>query len=737
MRFQRVLTLCLASLSSTLCFATVFGTVRGIVHDPRHHPLPGAQVILRAVASDWIRSEQTNDDGEFEIMAVPIGEYTVTVRETGFRSTEQRISVRSASAPILHFALKLAELKQTIEVSAAPDLINAESSTAESIIDRRQIERLPGAESTNSLAMITDLVPGSVIVHDQLHIRGGHQVSWLVDGVPVPNTSIAGNVAPQFDPKDVDYLEVQRGGYSSEYGERTYAVLNVVPRSGFERNNDAEIFASLGSYRQSDNQFSLGGHTDRFAYYTSLTGSRTDLGLQTPTPDILHDLSGSLGGFTSLIYNASPADQLRLVTAMRGDHYQIPNTPDQEALGIRDVQDERDAFVNFSWVRTLGTGRMLTLSPLYHRNRATFQGGPGDTPVIANDDRTSTYAGGQVDLSLLNRNHNLRAGFYGLAQHDNQIFGLKSTSGSLSDLEQSQKIAGNLEAAFVEDQFRLTSWFTLNGGIRLTRFSGLLTESAASPRLGVALRVPGLNWVLRGFYGRYYQPPPLSTISGPLMELAADEGFGFLPLRGERDEQKEVGLAIPFRGWAFDVDHYQTNARNYFDHDVLGNSNIFLPLTIAAARLRGWELTAQSPRLFRRVHAHVAYARQFARGEGAVTGGLTDFAPPEEGPFFLDHDQRHTLSLGFESDLPWKLWVSANLSYGSGFLNGDGPGHLPDHTTGDLSLGRQLGEHLSLRLSVLNLANRLYMLDNSNTFGGTHYSYPRQITASLRYRFHY
>ena len=44
------------------------------------------------------------------------------------------------------------------------------------------------------------------MVHDQLHVRGGHQVTWAIDGVPVPNTNIASNVGPQFDPKDIDYV---------------------------------------------------------------------------------------------------------------------------------------------------------------------------------------------------------------------------------------------------------------------------------------------------------------------------------------------------------------------------------------------------------------------------------------------------------------------------------------------------------------------------------------------------
>ena len=182
--------------------------------------------------------------------------------------------------------------------------------------------------------MITDYTPGAYMVHDQLHIRGGHQVSWLLDGVPVPNTNIASNVGPQFDPKDVDYLEVQRGGYNAEYGDRTYGVFNVVTRSGFERDRQGELVLGYGSYNNTDNQISFGDHTDRFAWLGSFSGYRTDLGLETPTVEVLHDLAAGLGGYGSLIFNKSPNDQLRLVTSVRGDHYQVPNSPDQQAAGI-------------------------------------------------------------------------------------------------------------------------------------------------------------------------------------------------------------------------------------------------------------------------------------------------------------------------------------------------------------------------------------------------------------------
>ena len=73
------------------------------------------------------------------------------------------------------------------------------------------------------------------------------------------------------------------------------------------------------------------------------------------------------------------------------------------------------------------------------------------------------------------------------------------------------------------------------------------------------------------------------------------QGLGFIPLRGERDEEHQFGLTIPVRGWSLDVNNYHQRAQNYFDHNAIGNSDVFFPLTIDNARLYGWEVTLRSP----------------------------------------------------------------------------------------------------------------------------------------------
>jgi outer membrane receptor protein involved in Fe transport len=724
--------------------ATVFGTVRGIVHDPQHRPVSGIQVVLKANASDLTLSSRTDDSGQFHFDAVPLGEYTVAISDASFVADQQSVAVLSGTAPILHFELRLPTQNETVVVSA--DAGQAETVTPTTLVDRMQIQETPGASRANSLAMITNYVPGAYFTHDQLHVRGGHQVSWLIDGVSIPNTNIASNLGPQIDPKDIDTLETQRGSYSADNGDRTYGVFNVSPRTGFERNNEAELVLSAGNFYQTDNQLNFGGHSNRFAYYASLSGSRSNLGLQTPTSAVIHDAANGYDGFVSLIYNADSQDQLRFVAQARHDFYQVPFDANNPLLDpgtmLRDVNRENDSFAAFSWVRTFSPGLVLTVSPFFHYNSADYASDPNDFHSAATQNRSSKYGGGQATISWIKGRNNARLGFYSFAQQDAQFFHVIYNDGSGTVSPLSQNPDGSLIAVYAEDQFKVTSWLTLNGGLRQTHFSGGVVENATSPRVGASLRIPKLNWVFRGFYGHFYQAPPLGTLSGlALNDIQIQQGLDFVSLHGERDEEHQFGVTIPFKGWVLDADNFLTRATNFFDHNSLNNSNVFLPVTVQGARINGWEVTLRSPRLRNRTQFYLTYSNQLALGRGCVVGGLIGPCPtPPPGYFFLDHDQRNTLHLGGQYTLPWRAYVSADVYYASGFSNSNQniPGdHLQPHTTFDLSLGKSFGERFSVNLQGINVANRRILLDNSFTFGGTHYLNPREIFVQLRYRFHY
>jgi outer membrane cobalamin receptor len=758
---RKLVLLCLLSLFPGLAVAhaTIFSQVHGVVHDPQHRPIAGARIELHAANSAFSQTTLTSKDGEFSISSVPLGDYILTISQSGFATTKQSLTLASDTAPILHIELQLSTIQQTTTVTTDTTTANVDTVTPTTLISRKDIAQTPGADRTNSMAMITDYVPGAYMTHDMLHMRGGHQISWLIDGVQIPNTNIASNLAAQIDPKDIDYIEVQRGSYTSDLGDRTYGVFNVVPRTGFERNREAELILTAGNFFQTDDQLNFSDHTEKFAYYVSLNGNRSDYGLAPPVSQVLHDATNGYGGFASLIYNRTPKDQFRLITQLRNDYFQIPYDPDPDSFGnqqfdssgLRDGQHESDAIVAFSWLRTFNPSTVLQVSPFFHYNKADYDSNPNDVPVATTSDRSSTYGGAQASITTAIARNTLQAGLYSFGQHDTYLFGaiFNDDSGNTNFTKPDSANGGIIEE-YLSDNYKPTAWLTLIAGLRQTHFQGQFTENVTAPRFGAAILIPKLNWGFRGFYGRFYQPPPLLTASGPIVQFAQDNNTDFTPLHGERDEEHQFGVQIPFRGWLLDADTFKTRVNNFLDHSNIGNSSIYFPVTVDGALVRAWELTLRSPRLWNLGQAHLAYSNQIAEQRGAITGGLicVPITSPEcdvtPGYTPVDHDQRNTLNVGFNATLPWRTFASTNVYYGSGFTNGDpdpatpypNP-YLPQHTTIDLSIGKTFSEKLTASATATNITNHRVLLDNSLTFGGFHYNDPRQIYGEIRYRFKY
>ena len=273
-----------------------------------------------------------------------------------------------------------------------------------------------------------------------------------------------------------------------------------------------------------------------------------------------------------------------------------------------------------------------------------------------------------------------------------------------------------------------------------------LSENAISPRFGVTVTVPRLRWTFRGFYGHFYQAPPLLTASGPLEQFCTENGCSFLPLHGERDEEFQFGVDHSVS--RMDSGHRTpSRPRQQFLRSRLSSESPTSSsrITIQEALIRGWELTLRSPRIAHRGQVHLAYSNQVADGGGAITGGLTDgttnLCDPDPGLCPLDHDQRNTLNVGGTLLFPGAPTLRPTSTMDR--VQQCVPGHpypgsyLPGHTTFDLSVGKDFGERYSASLNGVNVANRRVELDNSTTFGGFHWNNPREIFVEMRFRFHY
>lgn len=744
------------------------GTLRGSVKDPTGALLPQATVTLNSAVSARTQSIRTESNGTFILNGIPFGEYILQVEHAGFSTLRQPIQIIIGSAPYVELTLPVSSATTTVEVTLTSPLeVSAPTASSPPVmVSSEEItEQLPGADRMSSLAFVTETTPGAFVLHDHLHVRGGHQINWMINGVPVPNTNMSSNVGRAMDPQDIEEVQINRGGYGAQSGDRTFAQVNMFTRSGFDSDNDADVALGFGSQGQSNDQVSYGGHTKKFAHYFSLSANRTDLGLEPPVETAGHNMGSGEGFLTTMTYDAGPMDKLDMTATFRNDRDQVPVDPldtlptDVNYEGNRDVDEEQDSFATVSWNHTINPNLLLTVSPVFHLNDSRYISSPND-PLPATSKNFSTYIGNQTELKYVRGKNNLVGGIYGFYQQTNLMFGLLNNArtctgdtcvpdcvpsgASVCSEFFSAHPNGGVGSAYLNDEYQPWRWLTLNGGVRLTHFSGITNENAANPRAGATIMLPKINWVMRGFYGTYYQPPPLYTVSGGFFSstLIGSSGFGYSTLKGERDIQREFGLTIPYRGWVFDFDHFGTNSRDFLDHDMLGDSNILLPLTTPDARIRGTEVVVRSPEMLQKLAFHLAFSNMMAEYRGAPSGGLIE--PMIEqciiGYCYLDHDQRNTLTTGFDFHLPWQTFFSNNVLFGSGVVNsefGENDLHCPAHTAADAELGKSFGDgKVKVSFSVINVSNARYALSYHNEFAGTHENNPREIIGSVRYHFH-
>src|SRR3989442_1545073 len=141
----RALSLSICAMLVLLCAgesrASVFGDVRGIVFDPQHQVIAGANLRLRSKSSDFTQDMQSAPTGEFLFRAIPIGEYTLTIEAKGFESIEQSLTVISGNAPVLHFFMTIAPVSQRVDVVENPETARTDSPTPTSLIRRQEIDR--------------------------------------------------------------------------------------------------------------------------------------------------------------------------------------------------------------------------------------------------------------------------------------------------------------------------------------------------------------------------------------------------------------------------------------------------------------------------------------------------------------------------------------------------------------------------------------------------------------------
>lgn len=217
-----------------------FGQVLGTVTDPTGAVMPSAELTLAGPRVPNGLTTTTSEDGTYLFAAVPIGVYALTVSRPGFTTVKQEgIQVQLGSKITLNLSLKVGDVTQSIEVTAAALSLDPTSSRTSTNITQHQFENLSKGRSFQSLLA---LAPGARFEPKSsnagvggISIDGASGIEniYVVDGVEV-NDNVNGFL-PQNSALPLEFVQevqVKSAGFEAEYGGATGGVVNVATRGG-------------------------------------------------------------------------------------------------------------------------------------------------------------------------------------------------------------------------------------------------------------------------------------------------------------------------------------------------------------------------------------------------------------------------------------------------------------------------------------------------------------------------
>jgi outer membrane receptor for ferrienterochelin and colicin len=222
--------LLLASSASTSAYFGTTGKLTGVVKDAQTgEPLIGATVVLQGTKL----GAKTNFDGEYTILNIPPGQYSLRVTYVGYQSkTIEKITIRVDLTTRVDIELSSQSVQvQEVVVSAERPIVVKDQTFSSAVVSGEQIQKLPVEDVSQVIRLQSGIVGGS--------FRGGRfgEVGYLVDGVTVTDVfdGNAGRGGSTFiDPQSIQEVQVITGAFNAEYGQAMSGIVNIVTKEGGE-----------------------------------------------------------------------------------------------------------------------------------------------------------------------------------------------------------------------------------------------------------------------------------------------------------------------------------------------------------------------------------------------------------------------------------------------------------------------------------------------------------------------
>jgi hypothetical protein len=799
MRFHPLRLLVVAAVSVCLhpvdSFGQTVAMLRGVVVDTQGGVLPGVDVSLVKSLIGLERMTIVGPDGTFQLTNIPLDTYELRVELGGFAPHVRALDLRTSVPVDLRIVLELAAQSTSVTVMPEERLVDTSSAGTRNQVSMAQIEQMPAPVGSRGIESILVSFPGfAQNANGAIHPRGAHnQMTFVVDGLPISD-QLTGAFANALDASIVQAVELMTGNVPAEFGSKVSGVAVITSRTGLgiDRRLAGDVMASTAGFNTWNGAAQMGGDRGRLGYFGSVTAMRTDRFLDQVSRDNLHNAGRFARGFGRIDFQATDRDMLRFHGMGGRSHFEVANLRSQQAAGQDQRQTLSDGAAWISYLRTLDPTATFESTVGYRATEARLDPSPGDTPVTAAQQRSSSTLTAAGRYTKVLGEHTVRAGFdfqrfpvrevftMGIASPGFNDPGSKRFNPSLlpHDLTRGGRLfefrkerAGRLLSGFVQSTIRWRET-TLALGLRHDDYRFLVSGRQLQPRVGVAYRLPGAAGVVRASFNRNYQTPPTENLllssSEEASNLAPESvkqalGGSYQPIRPERQNVYEVGYQRSLGRLAtVDVSLYRKDSRDQQDNNNFFDTGIIFPTTLAAIRVEGAELRLMFPR------------RHGLSGTLSTTAGRAISTPPftgglflgqdaidllSSGPFPIDHDQLLSIHGTAQYEIARSMWISGTVRYDSGLVSNPSdpeevaadpdfadllpyvnltadPPRVHPRTIVDLATGYDLRsggrKTWSLQVQATNLTNRTALYNFQSVFVGTRLVQPRTFAVRIR-----
>lgn len=218
-------------------------SIAGTVADEKQSVIVSATVTARNVDTGFSRNVQTDGEGRYNFVNLPIGAYEVTVEAPNFAKYVQTgITLLVNQNAVIDVALKAGGVQEVVTVTEDASLLNTTTAEVSTRFDEKRLSELPIATNRNVYNVLLSVPGVSQLGSGQTGFASGISFSanggrvrsnnFMVDGQDTNDPSVAGGQLPLNNPDAIQEVRIITNQFLAEYGRNSSAVVNIIGKSG-------------------------------------------------------------------------------------------------------------------------------------------------------------------------------------------------------------------------------------------------------------------------------------------------------------------------------------------------------------------------------------------------------------------------------------------------------------------------------------------------------------------------